>query len=64
MGRFRKKDYIISFFFLLLSFVISITPVNGIIVPIIKSFFAALIGALLLGTITNLIFPKKTRPTA
>lgn len=61
MMNLRKKDYVISFsiFFVILVGSIFDGDGEGIISPLIKSFFAALVLAVFIGTITNLIFKRK-----
>jgi hypothetical protein len=59
--KIRKKDYIISFIVLLLLFSVNLLSGSNIAIGLVKSFFAALIGALIIGTLTNLIFRNKIR---
>lgn len=58
MGNFRKKDYIIAFIVLFLILVINIYPVN-VLDAIIKSLISSVIGALIIGTLTNFLFESK-----
>lgn len=55
---FRKRDYIIAFVVLFLILVINIYPVD-ILSAIFKSFISSIIGALIIGTITNFLFRNR-----
>lgn len=57
--KIRKKDYIISFIILALIFIANITAGSGLALFIVKAIIAAIVGALIVGTITNFIFKKK-----
>jgi len=57
--KIRKKDYIISFVIFALVFMANITAGSGLALFIVKAIIAAIVGALIVGTITNFIFKKK-----
>lgn len=62
--KFRKKDYIITFFLTYLIVVITVLNINFIVGNrdesiYLSSFFPAFFWSLIIGTITNLIFKKK-----
>ena len=55
--RFRKKDYIIFYVIFVIIFVINLrSPVMGSFLPIV---IGTIVPALVLGTITNLLFKRR-----
>ncbi|MEY8742042.1 hypothetical protein AB9M62_21440 [Bacillales bacterium AN1005] len=57
--KFRKRDYLISFLILFFLFVSSIMPDGGMLMPVLKSILASLLGSAVIGTLTNLLIKKR-----
>ncbi|EOD00462.1 hypothetical protein [Caldisalinibacter kiritimatiensis] len=58
LNKLRKRDYIISFFVLLI--LLTIQLMEPELVDILKAIIATLVSSLIIGTITNLLL-KKTK---
>jgi hypothetical protein len=59
MLKFRKKDYVISFFIVLVLMGSQIFPSENNIPVLIKILLSSVIASLVIGTMTNFLFKKR-----
>lgn len=60
-NKVRKKDYIITFLVVLIGLVLNISnSSDAMYMVIIKTLLTALLASFVLGSITNLLFKKKS----